>query len=112
MRTLACLATLTLALSLAAGCGSSDGDDEASSSVDALTSLTAAQCKTPTVDPEGGRHDDAPAPADSGRGFGRCYLQNFTFDGETKLAAPLLSALAPVHQRASTPAGFARRRTS
>ena len=60
MRTLACLATLSLALSFTAACASVDGDDEASSSVEALTSLTAAQCKTPTVhtspktDPSGG----------------------------------------------------------
>jgi hypothetical protein len=50
MRTLACLATLSLALAFTAGCaGTSDDDDSASESSEALTSLTAAQCKTPTV---------------------------------------------------------------
>ena len=49
MRTLACLATFSLALAFTAGCAATDEDDSASSSSEALTSLTATQCKTPTV---------------------------------------------------------------
>jgi hypothetical protein len=52
MRTLARLVPFALALSCVpavSGCAADSDDDDASSSVDALTSLTAAQCKTPTV---------------------------------------------------------------
>ena len=49
MRLSACLATLSFAVAFTAGCASTEEDDSAASSSEALTSLTAAQCKTPTV---------------------------------------------------------------
>ncbi len=50
MRQLACIASLSIALVAlgAAACGTAT-DDEGSSSADALTTLTTAQCKTPAV---------------------------------------------------------------
>jgi hypothetical protein len=49
MRKLACLASFSLALvALGAACATA-ADDEGSSSADALTTLTTAQCKTPAV---------------------------------------------------------------
>lgn len=48
MRKLACLAALSLAVTTAAACASVS-DDEGTTSADALTTLTVAQCKTPVV---------------------------------------------------------------
>jgi len=48
MRKLACLAAFSLAVAAAGACASVT-DDEGTTSEDALTTLTAAQCKTPTV---------------------------------------------------------------
>jgi hypothetical protein len=49
MRKLACLAALSLGLTVIAACASTDDDDDSATSADALTALTAAQCKTPVV---------------------------------------------------------------
>jgi hypothetical protein len=49
MRKLACLAALSFAITAVAGCGSTTNEDDGASSSDALTALTAAQCKTPAV---------------------------------------------------------------
>ena len=48
MRKLACLAAFSLAIAAAAACASIT-DDEGTTSADALTTPTVAQCKTPTV---------------------------------------------------------------
>ena len=48
MRKLACLAAFSLAVAAAGACASVT-DDEGTTSADALTTLTVAQCKTPTV---------------------------------------------------------------
>jgi hypothetical protein len=48
MRKLACLAALSLAVAAAGACASVT-DDDGTTSADALTTLTVAQCKTPTV---------------------------------------------------------------
>jgi hypothetical protein len=48
MRKLACLAALSLAITVVAACASTD-EDEGATSAEALTALTAAQCKTPAV---------------------------------------------------------------
>jgi hypothetical protein len=49
MRKLAGLLALSSVVVLTAACASSEDDDEAATSADALTSLTAQQCKTPKV---------------------------------------------------------------
>jgi len=50
MRKLACLAALSLAITAVVACTSvSSDEDDGTTSTDALTSLTAAQCKTPAV---------------------------------------------------------------
>jgi hypothetical protein len=49
MRKLACLASFSLAAVAAVAACASVTDDEGSTSADALTTLTVAQCKTPTV---------------------------------------------------------------
>jgi hypothetical protein len=49
MRKLACLAAFSFALSVVAACSAVSDDDEGTTSADALTSLTVAQCKTPAV---------------------------------------------------------------